>query len=146
MSLLVEIDLFRKLRDKVRPLRARADEIHVAAENVPELRYFVDANLANDPSYSRHAVVTIAGPDGTVLLSIHAHRAKLHQRKPAAVLAHALLFVKRWTAGIDLDQNRGDDGDRQRRNRPDQSDQVMNSYAPRLVRAGATPAAGKDEP
>ena len=50
VSLFVISNLLGKLRDKVRALGTRTDEIHVAAQDVPELRNLVDANLANDPA------------------------------------------------------------------------------------------------
>src|ERR1044071_189630 len=46
VALLVEGNLLCELFDEVRPFGARADEVHLAAQDVPELRYLVHANLA----------------------------------------------------------------------------------------------------
>src|SRR4029434_9998609 len=83
VSLLVIINLLRQLRDKVRALRTRADEIHIAAQDAPKLRNLVDANLAYDPADTSHAIVTATGPNGSVFFGIDAHRTKLHHRKSA---------------------------------------------------------------
>src|ERR1051326_4310547 len=97
MALFVIGDLFRQLRNEMRPLGSRADEIHLALEDVPELRNLVDANLANDAAHARRAIVAFRRPDRSFLLGVDAHRAKLRQDKRAAVLADAFLFVKDWT-------------------------------------------------
>src|ERR1051326_4786470 len=92
-------------------LRSRPDKVHVAAQDVPELRNLVNADFANDAPDARHAIVAVAGPNRSILLSVRAHRAKLHQRKRATVFTDALLLVKNRPARIDLDQNRGHEGD-----------------------------------
>src|SRR5205085_3866222 len=57
VALLVEWNLLGELLDEVRPLGARADEVHLAAEDVPELRYLVHANLAYHAADARRARV-----------------------------------------------------------------------------------------
>src|SRR5204863_715630 len=112
VTLLVVIDFLSELRDEVGTLRPGPNKVHVPAEDVPELRNLVDANLANDATHTRHAIIAIARPNGSVLLSVNAHRAKLHHRKSASVFADALLLVKHWPVRIDLDQNGCDYHDR----------------------------------
>src|SRR5437764_1057307 len=108
------------------PLRSRTDKVHVASQNVPELRNLVDADFANDAPHSRHAIVAVAGPNRTILFSVSAHRAELHQRERATVLTDAFLFVKNCSARIDLDQKSREQRDWQRENRADESYRAMN--------------------
>src|SRR5712691_3104079 len=105
MSLFVIRNFLRQLRHEMRALRTRADKAHVAAQDVPELRDLVHANLAYEATHARHAIVFCLRPDGAVFLGVAAHRTKLHQREHAAVAAHALLSVKDWSARIEFDQN-----------------------------------------
>src|SRR3989442_3986283 len=103
MPLFVIRNFLRQLRDEVRTLRSRPNEIHIAAKDAPKLRNFIDANFANDAPDPRHSLVVGLGPDGAVFFGVYAHRSKLHQRKRPAVLADALLFVEYRPARIDLD-------------------------------------------
>src|SRR5881227_2773232 len=144
MSLLVIRNLFRELRNEMWPLRSRTDKVHVAAQNVPELRNLVDADFANDAPHARHAIVAVARPNGSVLFSISAHRAELHQRERATVFTNALLSVKNRTARVNFDQNRGDEGDWQRENRADESYRAMNHDATDFIEARAAAAAGEN--
>src|SRR5437867_8350279 len=103
MSLLVVGNLLGELCDEVRPFRPRSDEVHIAAQNVPELRNFINANLANEAPRTRHTFIIGLSPNGAVFFRIDAHRTKLHQRESAAVLADAFLPVENGTAGIQFD-------------------------------------------
>src|SRR5688572_6556223 len=119
----------RELGHEVRTLGTRTDETHLAAQDVPELRNLVDANLAYDATDARRAVVAFAGPHRTVCFSVSSHRTKLDQRERPPVLAHAILLVKDWTTGVELDQNRGHDHDRQRQERPQQRRRAVDHSA-----------------
>src|SRR5689334_18392241 len=103
MALFVIGNLFSQLRDEVRPLGTRTDEVHLAFQDVPELRDLVDANLADDAADAGRAVVAFRGPHRTFLLGVHAHRAKLSQDKRPAVSADALLLVKDWSTRFEFD-------------------------------------------
>src|SRR2546430_7425795 len=146
MSLLVIRNLFRELRNEMWPLRSRTDKVHIAPQNVPELRNLIDADFANDAPHARHAIVAVAGPNGTVLFRICAHRAELHQRERSTVLTNAFLLVENWSARIDLDQNGGSHPDRQRKNRADESYRAMNHDATDFIEACATATAREDQP
>src|SRR3989440_7394749 len=146
MALLVIRNLFRELRNEMWPLRSRTDKVHVAPQNVPELRNLVDADFANDATRARHAIVAVAGPNRTVLLSVGAHRAELHQRERATVLTNAFLLVKNRTARVNLDQNQGHEGDWQRENRADESYRAMNHDATDFIEARAAATAREDQP
>src|SRR3954471_6244333 len=48
LTLRIQRNLFPKLREDRRTLRARADNVHVAAEDVPQLRELVETRLAKE--------------------------------------------------------------------------------------------------
>src|SRR5690349_19907762 len=98
MALFVIGDLFSQLRDEMRPLGSRADEIHLALENVPELRDLVDANHANDTADARPAIIAFLRPNQSFFLDVNAHRAEFGQDKRATVFTDAMLLVERRTA------------------------------------------------
>src|SRR6266404_6969109 len=98
MALFVEGNFLGQLGHEMRAFGPRANEIHVALQNVPELGNFVHANLADEAAHSRHALVFSLSPDGPVLFGINAHGTKLHQRNYATVLADSFLFVQYRTA------------------------------------------------
>ena len=64
MALPVERDGLGQLLDEEWPLWSGPDEAHVAAQHVPELRYFVEARQTDDAADARDPVVLVAGPDG----------------------------------------------------------------------------------
>src|SRR5262245_55957607 len=115
MALLVIRNLFGQLRDEVRPLRTWSNEIHLAFQDVPELRDLVDANLANDAANARGAVVTFRRPDRSFLFRIDSHRAKLRQYERSAVSADTFLFVKHRSVRFEFDEDCGNGNDRQRK-------------------------------
>jgi len=50
-----------------------SNEVHLATKDIPKLRYFVDAKLADDLANARRAIIILAGPDGARLLGISSH-------------------------------------------------------------------------
>ena len=84
------------------------------AQYVPELRYFVDAQLANDLANSRGAIVIKTGPDGSSFFCVGTHRAELHHREQAAVFPYAFLPVEHRATRIKFDQYGSNDCNRQR--------------------------------
>src|ERR1051326_6891934 len=94
MSLFVKRNLFGQLGHEVRTFRAWSNKAHLALQDVPELRYLIDTNLANDAADSRRARVSFTGPNRTVLLGVNSHRSKLCQYKRAAVLTDSFLLVE----------------------------------------------------
>src|SRR5262249_57898794 len=96
VTLHVEGDLARELLDEERTFGPRADEAHVALEDVPELGQFVEPRHPDEAADPRHAFVFVARPDGPArLLGVGPHRSKLVERERPAVLADALLRVQR---------------------------------------------------
>src|ERR1043166_1039452 len=130
----------------MRTLGTRADEIHIAAKNVPELRYLIDAKFANDLADARGAIVIFAGPDRSGFLGVSAHRAKLHHCKKPAVFPHAFLLVENRSARIQLDQDRRDDSNRQRKQRTNQGYQAVHDITCDSRDARLASTTGKDQP
>src|SRR5258708_14078788 len=69
MPLFVIRNFLSQLGHKMRTLRTRADKAHVAAQDVPELRNLVDANLAYETAHARRAIVFRLCPDRAVLFA-----------------------------------------------------------------------------
>ena len=85
-------------------LGAGADQAHVAAEDVEELRQLVDALGADEGTDAGDAGVSFGGPAGTGGLGIDPHAAELQQREDLAVQADALLAIHHRAARLELDQ------------------------------------------
>jgi hypothetical protein len=103
----------------------RADEAHLAAQDVDQLRQLVDrgpaqkAADARDPrvlaDLEHDAVVGLVelGELGLARLRVGEHRTELEDRELVAVAAHASLTEEHRAARVELDRDR--DGDQQRR-------------------------------
>src|SRR5262245_49529985 len=103
-----------ELLDEERTLRTGADDRHVAAEHVPELRQLVDVVAPQPAADRRGARVVVSRPDGAArVLGIHWHRPELIDSKGLTVQAHADLRVERRAGRAALDEA----GDDQRGNR-----------------------------
>src|SRR6185369_10630761 len=73
-----------ELRDHLGTLGAWADERHVAAQDMPELRDFIDAIPAEEAADKRDPRVIFFGPFCAIPFCIDAHRAQLrHAEWPA---------------------------------------------------------------
>src|SRR4051812_34067014 len=88
LALVVAVDL-------VAERRSRADEAHLAAEDVPELRQLVDREAAEYPSGACDPRIALRDRvAGALGLRADDHRSQLQQLEVAAVLAHAHLPVE----------------------------------------------------
>src|SRR5881409_3528739 len=90
----------------MRTFRTWANEVHLAAKDVPELWYLVDAKLANHTADAGGAVVIRAGPDRPGFLRVGTHRAKLHHHKRAAVFSHDAYRRGESRAGLGVGTHR----------------------------------------
>ena len=96
-------DFLRELLDKKGSFGTRADEAHIAFEDVKYLRQFIDAQLANDTPDPRSPVIVCGGPDGlSGNFCIDAHAAKFANGEGAPSCADALLQVKQRPSRIEL--------------------------------------------
>ena len=111
----VEGDFLRQLFDEVGALGTRADQAHVTAQHVEQLRQFINAQAADDVPDTGDTLVVGAGPTRcAIFLGIGAHAAELGDTKAAAVLAHAVLPVEHRAAAFELDAGGGQQHDRHR--------------------------------
>ena len=84
-----------ELLDEDGPLGSRADEGHVATQDIDGLRNLVDAGKADEAAHPRHPAIAHRGPDRRAgLLGIDRHGAKLQDMEGAMVLPHAFLAVR----------------------------------------------------
>ena len=96
--------LLGELLDEVRALGARTDEAHVAVEDVPDLRQFVEAGGADEGADARDARVVVGRElRAGVLLGVDAHRAELVDLVGLAEAAGADLAVEGRAAVFELD-------------------------------------------
>ena len=86
-------DGFFELGHKGHTLGARADEAHVALQDIPDLGQLVYAHLADELAELCYARIMGAGPYCSVLFGIGAHGAELVDREFLFKKAHAILFV-----------------------------------------------------
>lgn len=107
-------DLLRVGLHVLDALGPRADERHIALEDVEDLRQLVDAQLADDPPDARDARVARAARDhAAVSLGVDDHAAELDDLKHAPVFRAALLLEEHGAAVLELDRRRN--GEKNRR-------------------------------
>ncbi len=92
--------------DEARLLGAWAHQAHVAHEHVPQLRQFVERQLAQRAAERRAARIVLHRPARARHLGVGAHAAELDHAEPAAVQAHALLRVEHGAARIQSHEQR----------------------------------------
>jgi hypothetical protein len=86
---------------------AGADEAHVAAHDVPQLRQLVDRQPAQQPAGARDAwIALVDGEPRTLPLCADLHRPQLHELELFAVQADAPLPVEDGAAVVELDRQR----------------------------------------
>ena len=103
---------------ELRTLRPRADQAHVAAEHVPQLRQFIEMAGPQEAAEQGNARVAGHRPAGAgQRLAVMDHGAEFEDRERPAILADALLGVECGAARGQLDQQRGQDHQGQGENR-----------------------------
>jgi hypothetical protein len=108
--------LLAVMGDEVGGLRPRADEAHVAAQHVQELRQLVELRAREEGADAREAVVLVRGERdarGRVV-----HLAELEHPQPPAVAADAVDLEERGAGGVEPDEQGDDQQQRQQRYRP----------------------------
>jgi hypothetical protein len=104
--------------DLVPQRRARADQRHVPANDVPELRQLVERQLPEGATDARDACITaVDGKAGSLALRADDHRPELQELEVAATLADAHLPVEDGPPVLELDAERGE---REQRRRQDE--------------------------
>ena len=109
-------------------IRARADQAHVSAQHIDDLRQFVDARLAQEPAQRRDAVL-FQGRIGMAFDFIDGtHRAELEGGERLAVASHALLKEEQTARVFDRvhheQRQRAEQQNRQQQN----ADQNLNRH------------------
>lgn len=104
------------------------DKGHLATENVPELRKFVEVVLTKELADLGHAFVLAAGiQGGTCLFGIEFHAAELVDVERATETADALLLENGGTAVFALDSNVAEQKQGGKDNHGDQGSQTVNN-------------------
>jgi len=90
-------NLLAQVREDIRLLGARADEVHVAAQDVDELRQLVQPVFPQHSAERRYAGVIGLGPHlGVSVRPVPAHRAELVDREWPAAAIHLAVAVRGW--------------------------------------------------
>jgi hypothetical protein len=95
--------MFVLLVELISKRRARADQRHVATNDIPELRQLVEGQPPENATHPRDARVTpIDGVAGTDLFGADDHRAHLEQLEVCAVPADTGLPIEHGTSILEL--------------------------------------------
>lgn len=116
-----------------------ADEGHVSAEDVPELRKFVELVAAKESADGSDADIP-ADSDAGVIALLRAHGTKLIERELVACAAHATLAEKNGTRGAAANEERREKHEREEDDQGNDSDEKIEGAAER----GERPRAGVD--
>lgn len=117
MPELVILNVVDVLILEVLPDGSRADDAHLSAQYVDELRQLVQPRASQDPADPGYAGIPLPGPLGPGLLRVLDHGPELEAVVLPAVLAHSLLHVEDGPSRIQLDrhgreqEHRGEDGE-----------------------------------
>src|SRR2546426_3205762 len=137
LAALVALDLLAQVHKDGGLLGPRADDVHVAHQDVEQLGQLVQAELPQHPAYGRYPPIIGGGPRLGIPRPGREHRAELiHRerltalidvatgvaarvRKQATVQPHACLCEQDRPAGGKLDQRRNREQDGEREDEPD---------------------------
>lgn len=128
-----------ELVDEIRALGPRADEAHVADEDVPNLRQFVEACRADEGSDFRDARVVVGRElRAGVFFGVDAHGAEFIDLIILAEAANADLAVERRTAVFHLDGDGNESHDGQGQDKGDAREcDVDHAFQDALLKAQA---------
>src|SRR3954471_21517024 len=141
MPLAVERNLLCELGHELRPLGPRADHAHVAAEDVPQLRQFVEARPPEEPTDRRDAGVVAVRPHRAGFrFGISDHRSELVHGERAAVSADARLVIEHRPRGRELHERGRQEHERRAEYKPYEADNDVDTAldehrTPRLAKA-----------
>src|SRR5271165_389985 len=148
----VQLEAGSVARDFLMPDRARANQAHIAAQDVPQLRQLVQARLpqkASDPGNAGIVLqLVIAFPFLAQVLTlpqvffqsaigIENHGAKFPSGKELSAMPNAFLSIKHRALGIQPDQQRDEPTERQHEPGTEQAHhQVQQALGGRRIAAG----------
>src|SRR5688500_15334219 len=98
VTLAVKADLASQFRDEFRPFRTWPDKTHIATQDVPQLRQFVEARASKQRTYRSHPLVAHFRPNcSSMALGVHTHRSEFVDDEDLSVLPHAPLMIENRT-------------------------------------------------
>ena len=115
VALVVLNVLFAKFACELGTLRARSDKTHIATQDVPQLRQFIEAVTAKVVTDSSAPWIGRYRPyRAEIPLGVLAHRSELDDREAAAIQANASLAIKDRAAAVHP-HGQGNDGEQWRK-------------------------------
>src|SRR3569623_216512 len=140
-------DFLGQVRHEIGTLGTRADEAHVAEENVEYLRQLVDAGAPDKTSGERDAAVVLAGPARlAVFFRVDAHAAELEDGEFAAALADAVLAVEHRPGTFQFDEQGRERHDRQADDQHGSAYQQIEQAFGRVAQHALVKSLGQDHP
>jgi hypothetical protein len=109
--------------DEREVLGTRADEAHLAAHDVPELRELVELRGGEEAAHAREALVLSSGERRTV--GVVLHLAELEHAQVGAALAEAAAAVEDRAAILELDRKRNECEDGKGEDEQQESDRTV---------------------
>src|SRR5918995_4880987 len=108
MTQIVKTDALLELRHERRALGSWAYKAHLTAKYVEQLRQFVDAQFAQNPTDARNTRIIGARPAGnSVALGVDSHAAKLDAKERTSSTANALLPNEYRFAALEENRDTG---------------------------------------
>ena len=101
MALAVIGNLFFQHVGELRLFWPRSNKTHIPAQNIHELRKFVDAENADKPSYPCNAGVSVGGPRRSRSQGFGPHRAELENLKVPSLATDSSLPKEHGSAALD---------------------------------------------
>src|SRR4051794_9311646 len=134
----------RVLLDLVRERGARADEAHVAADDIPELRDLVERQSPQRTTDPRDAwIALVHGVARSFTLGPDSHRAQLDELEVSAAQADSALPIEDRAPVVELDRNSGrrecGAGNRQPESRERRIDEAVHRVPSAFAHTAGTP-------
>src|SRR3954454_24395589 len=134
----------RVLLDLVRERGARADEAHVAADDIPQLRDLVERQSPQHTTDPRDAwIALVHRVAGSFTLGADSHRAQLDELEARAAQADSPLPIEDGTAVVELDRDSGRckcrTGARQPESRERRIDEAVHRVPSAFAHTAGTP-------
>jgi len=95
------------------PGTERADDAHLALEDVDELGHFVNLQPAQESPHAGDARISVAGDAGALVRCVSDHGAELVDSKQLTVLPDPLTPVEHWPRRVKPDGDSRDQPERQ---------------------------------
>src|SRR5271156_1105572 len=127
-------------------LRTRPDQTHFTAEDVENLRQFVEARLADEAADFGDATVIARSPGWTIRFGILVHRAELQDFEGLTSQAGALLAEQNRRTRLKPDRRSYQSHDRKRHDQRDKRDDDIHGTLCRQQKCRLAEAVRKHQP